>query len=222
MTNLWKDIVDIYDTGVVNTDVIMYKKREKLRLVKILIFLLTLQNTAKADCLACWETLYIQIERNNGSIEKGYMLWNKNWLLESKGNYDGLTSFCDTIAEFLNNEELETYKMVRTFDHILPNVPISVGGTNLISMENVINLTKLESKLNHLQGAIFIPQITEQEEKLMLTKPIFIYKTFGDGLSDAYYINYNPKISKEYLKKMIESEGREKLVKIIKIEVHYD
>ncbi|MBK6331222.1 MAG: hypothetical protein IPF62_12180 [Bacteroidetes bacterium] len=66
-------------------------------------------------------------------------------------------------------------------------------------MENVINLTKLESKLNHLQGAIFIPQITEQEEKLMLTKPIFIYKTSGEELSDAYYINYNLDIE-EYLK----------------------
>ncbi len=193
-----------------------------MRLVKILILLLTLQNTAKADCLACWETQFIQIEQNNGSIEKGYMLWNKNWLLDSKGNYDGLTSFCDTIAEFLNNEELEIYKKIRTFDHILPYVPISIGGANFINMENVINLTKVESKLNHLQGAIFIPQITEQEEELMLTKPIFIYKTFGDGISDAYYINYNPKNTEKYLKKMIESGRREKLVKVIKIEVHYD
>lgn len=150
------------------------------------------------------------------------MLWNENWLLDSKGNYDGLTSFCDTIAEFLNNEELKIYKKIRTFDHILPYVPISIGGSNFINMENVINLTKLESKLNHLQGAIFIPQITEQEEKIMVTKPIFIYKTFGEGLSDAYYINYNPKNSEEYLKKMIESGSSEKLVKVIKIEVHYD
>ncbi len=193
-----------------------------MRLVKILILLLTLQNTAKADCVACWETQLIQIEQNNGSIEKGYMLWNQNWLLDSKGNYDGLTTFCDTIAEFLNNEELKIYKKIRTFDHILPDVPISIGGAKFINMENVINLTKLESKLNHLQGAIFIPQITEQEEKLMLTKPIFIYKTFGEELSDAYYINYNPRYSEEYLKKMIESRNMEKLTKVVKIEVHYD
>jgi len=193
-----------------------------LRIVKILILLLTLQNTAKADCLACWETQFIQIEQNNGSIEKGYTLWNEVWLFESKGNYDGLTSFCDTIAEFLNNNDLKIYKKIRTFDHILPSVPISIGGAKLINMENVINLTKLESKFNNIQGAIFIPQITEQQEKLMLTKPIFIYKTFGEGLADAYYLNYNPRYNEEDLKKMIESGRREKLVKVIKIEVHYD
>ena len=193
-----------------------------MRIVKICILLLILQNTAKADCIACWYTQYIQIEYNNGTIEKGFMLWNKNWLSNSNGNYNGLTSFCDTIAEFLNNNEFTIYKKIRSFNHILQDVPISINGSTSVKMENVNNLTKLENKFNHLQGAITIPQITEQDEKLMLTKPIFIYKTFGEGLSDAYYINFNPRYSEEYLKKMIENKSVGKLSQVIKIEVHYD
>lgn len=84
-------------------------------------------------------------------------------------------------------------KKIRTFDHILPSVPILIGGAKLINMENVINFTKLESKFNNIQGALIIPQITDQQEQIMLTEPIFIYKTFGEGLSDAYYLNYNPR-----------------------------
>ena len=197
-------------------------KLRKMRIVKICIFLLMLQNAAKADCIACWETQFIQIEYNNGSIEKGFMLWNKNWILDSYGNYDGLTSFCDTIAEFYNYNDLRIYKKIKTFNHFLDNVPISVGDISLVLWENVHNLTKIDNKFNHLQGAITIPEITEQEETLMLTKPIFIYKTFGEGLSDAYYLNYNPRYSEEYLKKMIENRSNENLFKVIKIEVHYD
>jgi hypothetical protein len=193
-----------------------------LRTIIICVVLFILQNAAKADCLACWETQFIQIEYKNGSIEKGFMLWNKNWILDSNGNYDGLTSFCDTIAEFFDNNELIIYKKIRSFNHLLPDVPIAINSMNSVNLENVNNLTKIENKFNHLQGAITIPEITEQEETLMLTKPIFIYKTFGDGFSDAYFINYNPRYSEEHLKKIIESRSDEKLDKVIKIEVHYD
>lgn len=197
-------------------------KNEILKLVKILIFLLLLQNVARADCMACYETQFIQLEYNNGKIEKGFILWNQAWIINSKGNYKGLTTFCDTIAEFLNNNNLKIYKKIRTFEHILPKVPISINGSISVIMERVNNLTRLENKLNHLQGAITIPKITDEDVKLLIKKPIFMYKTFGEGQSDAYYINYNPKYSEEYIGNIIESESTEKLVKVVKIEVHYD
>lgn len=184
--------------------------------------MLLLQNIARADCIACWETQFIQLEYNNGTIEKGFILWNQTWLLDSNGNYIGLTSFCDTIAEFLNNNNLEVYKKIRTYDHILPEVPISINESISVNLERVNNLTRLENKLNHLQGAIAIPVITDEDEKLLKTKALFIYKTYGEGLSDAYYINYNPRYSEEYIKKTIELGRKEKLVKVIKLEVHYD
>ena len=191
---------------------------------RILIFILVFnfQSILKADCLACWESQFIQIEFANGDIKNGFMLWNHSWLLDSKGNYEGLTSFCDTIVEFYNYNRLEVYKKIRTFHHLLPNIPIAVNKADTINLEHVINLKKYKHELNNLQGAISIPIITKEEEIQLSKKPLFIYKTFGEGLSDAYYFNYNPKIKEEELENLIIS-GRIKYYKnIIKIEIHYD
>ncbi|MDB4539258.1 hypothetical protein N9231_02490 [Saprospiraceae bacterium] len=201
------------------------------KILLVCIILLFSAGQVYADCLACWQTRYVEIEYVDGHMENGFITWSNLYPKHSESlyqkEYGNLSDFCDTLHLYYekNNDVLLLYKSIIVIEKHFPRTPICIGKIDTINMDFVHLINCPSNPKNDIEGAGMPVNITREQSELLLNKePLAFYKTSGFGLSDAYYLSYDEKIGKEEL--IVINKNRDLNTEfkheIILIEIHYD
>jgi len=174
----------------------------KIAGIFMLLSVLITSHDAIADCLACWNTQYVDIHLDDQQTISGFILWNNSWISYNQNqSYDDFTDYCDTLVEFYSSDggQLLLIKYIDVFDHLLPRQPIAVHQVDTIDINHIHGIQKQFHAFNGLAGAGQIPFVSQFQQSLLANAPIDQIKVPGPALSDAYLFNYNSALRKEEL-----------------------
>jgi hypothetical protein len=202
--------------------------------MKATILVLTIIITtsiAEADCLACWELRKVEITLKNGESRTGFVRWNEAWLNETIKNWKELRNafpenfmalhrskpgqniYLLTKLTTVKNDSVKEFKAITKEDQLI------------IQPDEITTITEFDKDLKKYEGAGEIPVYTREELIKLNTNPYATYQYVGP-VSDAYFLSYNKKVTRQQLKEISENNELESdeltRMGVIMVTVGYD
>ncbi len=169
----------------------------------VLIIILTfITFNLSADCLSCWELYNVEITLKNGEVVKGYITWNDSWI----NNETRKLSILEKVQYQLENTswyELTLYHEIINLGNHLPcaNGIVSTNKIDTLELNDFKNIEAIPTKEKRYVGAGWIQNLDDESIKLLKREPVNFIREEGI-VSESFYLNYNPEISLEDLKKI--------------------
>lgn len=187
---------------------------------------------AKADCIACWSLVKVNITLTNGDSVTGFVKWNDTWLVYTPNEIEWIDKFPESLIYYYNNN---SYSSELTVIKRLYNVKIdSLIELKITSPEDLLKfdiseirtIEKIPNNTESYSGAGDLPTFSKDNIEKLQTEP-FAQVRFEASLSDVYMLSYNPEITEEQLAVYNESNYYSKIEElnkqgVITIVVSYD
>jgi hypothetical protein len=183
---------------------------------------------AKADCLACWELIKVDVVLKNGQTMHGYVYWNESWIggdLEYHKLW--INKFPQSYLEVHRKSKSPVYLVTKLTtiknDSLFEFQAITKADQRAIQISDVSKITEIKGAKRY-QGAGELPTYTLSEMKRLNTNPYATYHEEGP-VSDAYFMSYDPKITRQQIKALIDGNmDRRKLpaMGIIEVSIGFD
>jgi hypothetical protein len=175
-------------------------------MTKLLTFLLAILSiqTAKADCLACWELRKVEIILKNGDTLKGFVQWNEAWIpdIEWQNRFpQSLLYYYDSLPY---QDSILVHTQILTVKNDSLSEFIATKRDFLIKVHpnQIISITELNKESKKHVGAGDILLFTQEELDKLNTNPYSIYSE-NVHVADNYYLSYNTEIDRLDLKKLV-------------------
>ncbi len=174
-----------------------------IRILSFLIFLIGF-NSAKADCLNCWELRKVEITLNNGQIITGYVKWNEIWLNDVLDTAVWKNRFPESLLPYYQNL---SYKWDLEFitelfiisndsiDEFIATKAESTGNLDFTKIKSVREIDK-ESKIYH--GIDEIQILSQNDIDKLKRNPVAVFY-YDASIFGTYFLSYNPAITHKVL-----------------------
>jgi hypothetical protein len=186
-----------------------------MRILFITLIIAISFDTAKADCLACWELRKVEITLNTGDKITGFVKWNEAWLNGEMLKWQN--KFPESLVPYYNslNYKLEILvikelipvnndSLTKLLDKDLKL--IATKKENLIKLDHkqIKSVIEFDKSTIHLQGAGDISVFTQDEFDKLNTNPYAIRQIDNLPTCVIYFLSYNAKITNKQMKEINE------------------
>lgn len=172
-------------------------------------------NTAKADCVACWELRKVEITMTDGKIVNGYVKWNEIWLNDVLDTSVWKNKFPESLLPYYQNLsykwDLELFTEIFTIkndsiDEFIATKAESTGSLDYTKIKSVRELDK-GSKIYH--GVDEIMVLTQSDIDRLRTNPVATFYFLDASSIETYFISYNKAITRKELSRINEGNLRQ-------------
>jgi hypothetical protein len=169
-----------------------------------LFIILTVFNSAKADCLNCWELRKVEITLNNGQIITGYVKWNEIWLNDVLDTTVWKNRFPESLLPYYQNlgykwdlEFITELFIIKndSIDEFIATKAESTGNLDYTKIKSVREIDK-EAKIYH--GIDEIQILSQNDIDKLKRNPVAVF-FYDAGIFGTYFLSYNPAITAKVL-----------------------
>lgn len=180
-----------------------FKLHAMVRLLALFI-ILTVFNSAKADCLNCWELRKVEITLNNGQIITGYVKWNEIWLNDVLDTTVWKNRFPESLLPYYQNlgykwdlEFITELFIIKndSIDEFIATKAESTGNLDYTKIKSVREIDK-EAKIYH--GIDEIQILSQNDIDKLKRNPVAVF-FYDAGIFGTYFLSYNPAITAKVL-----------------------
>jgi hypothetical protein len=174
----------------------------------------TMSSKSYAECLACWNLNSCEVELKDNKTVTGYIPWNSTVIIyhEDGRNSTYMRVPFDSIADNIDNllkakiNTLTLYPIdgLVKVQYPYPGLLVAFKEPLKINTEDIVGIKRVKGKYDGIGGAGSV-QFVERTvaRKLIREKPLAQCNE-DSGVSEEYWLSYNPDIGREDLKCMCE------------------
>lgn len=180
-----------------------------MKKILALLILVISFNTAKADCVACWELRKVEITMNSGEIITGYVKWNEAWLNDVVDTAIWKNRFPESLLPYYQNLGYKWDLELITEIFIIKNDSIDEFIATKAECQGNLDYAKIKSVREIDKGA----KIYHGAEDILILKQNDIdrlksnpYATFyfDSSFFGTFFLSYNKAITRNELNKINE------------------
>jgi hypothetical protein len=174
-----------------------------IRILAILI-IVTGFNTARADCLNCWELRKVEITLNNGQIITGYVKWNEIWLNDVLDTAVWKNRFPESLLPYYQNLsykwdlEFITELFIISNDSIDEFIATKAESTGNLDYTKIKSVRELDVSTKKYQGIDEIQILAQKDIDRLKSNPVAVFY-YDAGIFGTYFLSYNPAITHKVL-----------------------
>ena len=174
-----------------------------IRILSFLIVLLSF-NSAKADCLNCWELRKVEITLNNGQIITGYVKWNEIWLNDVLDTTVWKNRFPESLLPYYQNLsykwdlEFITELFIISNDSIDEFIATKAESTGNLDFTKIKSVREIDKGAKIYHGIDEIQILSQNDIDKLKRNPVAVFY-YDAGIFGTYFLSYNPAITAKVL-----------------------
>ena len=174
-----------------------------IRILSFLIVLLSF-NSAKADCLNCWELRKVEITLNNGQIITGYVKWNEIWLNDVLDTTVWKNRFPESLLPYYQNLsykwdlEFITELFIISNDSIDEFIATKAESTGNLDFTKIKSVREIDKGAKIYHGIDEIQILSQNDIDKLKRNPVAVFY-YDAGIFGTYFLSYNPAIAHKVL-----------------------
>lgn len=180
--------------------------RDRYRCIFIIALLFLnicfMANTARADCLACFELRGVRIEMKNGTTHRGYVEWNSVWFKERE-----TAIFPDALLssegwQYSPLKAVRVYTKVYKVKHPLPVLVTTRTDSTTLPTSDIQKMLTSPQEYDGYQDAVGLPSLSLRAiQMLSEAEPSAVWQD-DSGVMDIYLVSFNREIGKDKLRRI--------------------